>query len=200
MRIGVLASGHGSNFRALVDARDRGVLAPAELGLLVANRPGAPALEHARAAGLPAVLIDHETYPDRQAFERAMVDQLRAHDIGAVVLAGFMRVLTETFLSAFPRRIINTHPSLLPAFPGLAAPDQAIRHGVKLSGCTIHFVETGVDSGPIIAQRAVEVLPDDDADSLHARIQQQEHVLLPEVTALLAAGRLVCDGRRVRIS
>ncbi|HUH04184.1 MAG TPA: formyltransferase family protein, partial [Kofleriaceae bacterium] len=122
------------------------------------------------------------------------------HGIEAVVLAGFMRVLTGTFLGAFPRRIINTHPSLLPAFPGLAAPAQAIQHGVKVSGCTIHFVETGIDSGPIIAQRAIEVLPDDDAASLHARIQELEHVLLPEVTALLAAGRLVCDGRRVRTS
>lgn len=200
MRIGVLASGRGSNLRALVDARDRGVLAPAELGLVVANRPDAPALEHARAAGLPAVLIEHAAYTDRRSFERAMLDELRAHGVEAVVLAGFMRVLTETFLSAFPRRIINTHPSLLPAFPGLAAPAQAIQHGVKVSGCTIHFVETGVDCGPIIAQRAIEVRPDDDAASLHARIQQLEHVLLPEVTALLAAGRLVCEGRSVRIA
>lgn len=199
MRIGVLASGRGSNLRALVDARDRGVLRPAELALVVGNRPGAPALEHARAAGIPAVLIDHQAYADREAFERALLGELRSHGIEAVVLAGFMRVLTATFLEAYPLRIINTHPSLLPAFPGLAAPAQAIEHGVKVSGCTIHFVEAGVDSGPIIAQRSVDVLPEDDATSLHARIQQVEHVLLPEVTALLAAGRLVCDGRRVRI-
>jgi phosphoribosylglycinamide formyltransferase-1 len=199
MRIGVLASGRGSNLAALIAARDGATLAPAELALVVCNRPGAAALERARQAGIPALLVDHEQHADRASFEHAVLAELEAHRVQAVVLAGFMRVLTATFLGAFPRRIINTHPSLLPAFPGLAAPAQAIDHGVKVSGCTIHFVEAGVDTGPIIAQRAVEVLPDDDAASLHRRIQALEHQLLPEVTALLAAGRLVCDGRRVRI-
>jgi phosphoribosylglycinamide formyltransferase-1 len=200
VKLAVLASGAGTNLQALLDAAAAGTLRPAEIALVLSNRPDAGALARARAAGVEAVVVDHTGYSDRTSFERAMLDELAAREIGGVVLAGFMRVLTETFIDAFPRRIINTHPSLLPAFPGVAAPRQAIEHGVKVAGCTVHFVELGVDSGPIIAQRAIDVLPDDTPESLHARIQELEHALLPEVTSLLAAGRLVCDGRRVRVA
>lgn len=199
MRVGVLVSGRGSNLQALLAAQDRGDLAPAELAVVVSNRPGAEALEHAAAAGVATAVIDHTGYDDRETFDRALVAELRAHGVEALVLAGFMRVLTPVLLGAFPHRIINVHPSLLPAFPGLRAPEQAIEHGVKVSGCTVHFVEAGVDSGPIIAQRAVEVRPDDTAVTLHGRIQVIEHELLPQATAWLAAGRLEVVGRTVRI-
>ncbi len=199
MRVGVLVSGRGSNLQALLAAQSRGDLAPAELAVVVSNRPGAEALEHAAAAGVATALVDHTGYDDRETFDRALLAELRARGVEALVLAGFMRVLTPVLLDAFPHRIINVHPSLLPAFPGLRAPEQAIEHGVKLSGCTVHFVEAGVDSGPIIAQRAVDVRPDDTAVTLHARIQLIEHELLPQATAQLAAGRLEVVGRTVRI-
>lgn len=199
MRVGVLVSGRGSNLQALLAAQDRGDLAPAELAVVVSNRPGAEALEHAAAAGVSTAVVDHTGYHDRATFDRALLAELHAHGVEALVLAGFMRVLTPVLLEAFPRRIINIHPSLLPSFPGLHAPEQAIERGVKVSGCTVHFVEAGVDSGPIIAQHVVEVLPDDTPTSLHARIQVIEHELLPQATAWLAAGRLEVVGRTVRI-
>jgi phosphoribosylglycinamide formyltransferase-1 len=199
MRIAVLVSGQGSNLMALIDARDRGELAPAELALVLCNRPGAPALGRAQRAGIATAVIDHKAFPDRPSFERAMLEALAAARCEAVVLAGFMRILTEEFVSALPHRILNTHPALCPAFPGVAAPQQALDHGVKVTGCTVHFVDTGVDTGAIIAQAAVPVLDDDDAARLHARIQEREHALLPEVTRLLAQGRIQVDGRRVRI-
>lgn len=199
MRIGVLCSGRGSNLAALLAAEARGQLAPATVALVIANRPGAGALDIARAAGKPALLIDDRAAGGREPFERALLAALAEHGCEAVVLAGFMRVLTPLFLDAYPARVINTHPALLPAFPGTAAPAQAIAHGVKLSGVTVHFVDAGVDTGPIIAQRAVPVRPGDDAAALHHRIQVEEHRLLPAVVRALAQGRLVCEGRTVAI-
>jgi phosphoribosylglycinamide formyltransferase-1 len=198
MRLAVLVSGSGSNLQALLDAEQAGRLAPGTIAVVVSNRPGVMALERAAAAGKPAVCVDHRAHAHREAFEDAMLGVLHAHAVEAVVLAGFMRILTARFLDAFPRRIVNTHPSLLPAFPGVDAVSQALAHGVKLTGCTVHFVDAGVDSGPIIAQASVPVLDDDDAQRLHARIREQEHALLPEVTRMLAAGELLCDGRQVR--
>lgn len=198
MRFAVLVSGSGTNLQALLDAERAGRLAPAEIAVVVSNRPGVMALSRAQAAGKPAVCVDHRAHAGREAFEDALLAALRAHAVEAVVLAGFMRILGPRFLSAFPQRIVNTHPSLLPAFPGVDAVPQALAHGVKVTGCTVHFVDAGVDTGPIIAQSCVPVLDDDDADSLHARIRAQEHALLPEVTRMLAAGALLCDGRRVR--
>jgi phosphoribosylglycinamide formyltransferase-1 len=197
MRFAVLVSGRGSNLQALLDAAAEGQLAPAEIALVVSNRPGVEALDRARAAGVPAVVVDHKAFESREAFESAMLAALGAHRVEAIVLAGFMRILTAGFVERFAERMINTHPSLLPAFPGVKAPQQAIDHGVKVAGCTVHFVDTGVDTGAIIAQAAVEVLPDDTAQTLHARIQALEHRLLPNAARDLAAGLLVCEGRRV---
>jgi phosphoribosylglycinamide formyltransferase-1 len=195
MKFGVLVSGRGTNLQALLDAS----LAPAEIAVVISNRPEAYALERARAAGVPAVTIDHKAFPDRDAFEVAVLAELAARGVEAIALAGFMRILGARFIAAFPGRIVNTHPALLPAFPGVDAPAQAIAHGVKLSGVTVHFVDGGVDTGPIIAQRAVPVLPGDTAETLHQRIQVEEHQLLPRVVQALAAGRITCEGRRVRI-
>jgi len=199
MRFAVLVSGQGSNLQALLDAQERGQLAPAEIALVVSNRPGAPALARAAAAGVRSVPVDHMLYPNRRSFEAALLVELRAAEIEAVVLAGFMRILTEHFVSAFPQRILNTHPALCPSFPGVSAPRQALDYGVKMTGCTVHLVDAGVDTGPIVFQAAVPVEDDDDEASLHERIQAHEHALLPQATRLLAAGRLRVEGRRVRI-
>ncbi|MBV8757690.1 MAG: phosphoribosylglycinamide formyltransferase [Deltaproteobacteria bacterium] len=195
MKIGVLVSGSGTNLQALLDAEARGELAPAEIAVVVSNRPGVKALERAAAAGKPAIVVDHKAFTDRAAFEDALLAALR--DCEAVVLAGFMRVLTHHFVEKFPLRIVNTHPSLLPAFPGVDAPKQAIAYGVKVSGVTVHFVDTSLDGGPIIEQRTVRIEPGDDAAALHAKIQREEHRLLPQVVQRLAAGRLSCEGRHV---
>ena len=197
MKVGVLVSGSGTNLQALLDAESAGELAPATIALVISNRPGVPALARAEQAGKHAVVVDHKQYAERREFEDALIAALDGHGIQLVVLAGFMRVLTDHFITRYRERIINTHPSLLPAFPGADAPAQAIAHGVKLSGATIHFVDTSLDGGPIIAQVAVPVLADDDAASLHARIQQQEHALLPVVVRRLALGLVSCKGRVV---
>jgi phosphoribosylglycinamide formyltransferase-1 len=197
MKLAVLVSGAGTNLQALLDAQARGELAPAEIAVVVSNRPQAPALARAAAAGVPTEIVEHAGLA-RTEFETRLLDALARHAVEAVVLAGFMRVLTAHFVERFPLRIVNTHPSLLPAFPGGDAPAQAIAHGVKLSGVTVHFVDTSVDGGPIIAQVAVPVEDGDDAQALHARIQREEHRLLPSVVQRLAAGQLSCQGRIVR--
>jgi phosphoribosylglycinamide formyltransferase-1 len=197
MRLGVLVSGAGTNLQALLDAQARGELAPAEIAVVVSNKREAPALARAAAAGIPSEVVEHAGL-ERAAFERRLLDALARHAVEVVVLAGFMRVLTAQFVDRFPLRIINTHPSLLPAFPGADAPARAIAHGVKLSGVTVHFVDASVDGGPIIAQVAVPVADGDDARTLHTRIQREEHRLLPIVVQRLAAGQLSCQGRIVR--
>ena len=196
MKLGVLVSGNGSNLQALIDAEARDELAPGTIAVVIANKPNIPALARAAAGGVPAEVVSHAGL-DRGEFERRLIAALDRHEVEAVVLAGFMRVLTAEFVARYPQRIVNTHPSLLPAFPGPDAPAQAIAHGVKLSGVTIHFVDASLDGGPIIAQAAVVVEPDDDADSLHAKIQREEHRLLPAIVQRLAAGQLSCQGRRV---
>ena len=200
MKVGVLVSGRGTNLGALLAAEAAGALAPATIAVVISNRPGAPALDRAAAAGKPAVTIDHKAFADRAAFERALLAELAAHQVEAVVLAGFMRVLTATFIERFPLRIVNTHPALLPAFPGVDAPAQALAHGAKVTGVTVHFVDGGVDTGPLIAQRAVTIRPDDDAAALHHRIQVEEHRLLPAVVQALAAGRVAVAGRVVTVA
>lgn len=196
MRVGVLVSGAGSNLQALIDAEATGALAPATIGVVISNKPDAPALERARRAGIPAEVVEHGGV-SREVFEDRLLAHLSLHGCEAVVLAGFMRVLTTHFIDRFPFRIINTHPSLLPAFPGKDAAAQAIAHGVKLTGVSIHFVDASLDGGPIIEQEAVPVLAGDDPATLQARIQQVEHRLLPEIVRRLAAGELACEGRRV---
>jgi phosphoribosylglycinamide formyltransferase 1 len=162
---------------------------------VISNRPGVPALARAEKAGVPAEVIAHGA--DRIAFETALLAALAKHDVELVVLAGFMRVLTAHFVDRWPLRIINTHPSLLPAFAGAKAAEQAIAHGVKVSGMTIHFVDSSLDGGPIIAQEPVPIFEDDDAAALQARIQIREHQMLPEVVRDLAAGALSCQGRHL---
>jgi phosphoribosylglycinamide formyltransferase-1 len=197
MKFGVLVSGNGTNLQALLDAQARGELAPAEIAVVISNVPGVPALGRAAAAGVPAEVVAHSGLA-RGEFEAQLHGALVCHRVEAVVLAGFMRVLTAGFVDRYPLRIVNTHPSLLPAFPGLDAAAQAIAHGVKLSGVTIHFVDASLDGGPIIAQAGVPVLDGDDARTLHARIQREEHRLLPIVVRCLAAGQVSCQGRLVR--
>jgi phosphoribosylglycinamide formyltransferase-1 len=187
MSLGVLVSGEGTNLQALIDAG-------LPIAVVISNRENVPALARAARAGIPAVTIDHRGR-SREAFEDALVAELRGVD--AIVLAGFMRVLTPHFVDRYPLRIVNTHPSLLPAFPGADAVAQAIAHGVKVSGVTVHFVDHSLDGGPIIAQAAVPVLADDTAVTLHDRIRREEHRLLPEVVEALLAGRLSCHGRTV---
>lgn len=194
MRVAVLVSGSGTNLQALIDARnDLG----ATLAVVVSNRADAPALERARAANLDAISLPHKDFDTRAAFDRALRELLQARGIELVVLAGFMRVLTAEFLDAFVDRVINVHPALLPAFPGIDAQRQALDYGVKVSGCTVHFVDAGVDTGPIIAQAVVPVLDDDDLPKLRARILAEEHRLLPRVVRDLAAGRVRREGRKV---
>jgi phosphoribosylglycinamide formyltransferase-1 len=190
LSLGVLVSGNGTNLQAILDACAEGSLA-ARVACVISNRTDAMALERASRASVPALAIRHQTFENREAFDRALISALREHGAEWVVLAGFMRVLTPEFLRAFPGRIVNIHPSLLPAFPGVNSQRQAFEHGVKVTGCTVHFVDEGLDSGPIIAQRAVDVLPGDDLAALTERIHAAEHELLVSVLRDIAAGRVV---------
>jgi phosphoribosylglycinamide formyltransferase-1 len=200
MNVAVLASGSGTNLAALIDSAARGELGPARLAVVGVNVPDCQALGRAQTAKLPTFVVDHRRFAARDDFDHALVAALDQHRVDLVVLAGFMRLLGPTFLDRFGGRVINIHPALLPAFPGVHAQRQAAAHGVKLSGCTVHFVEAGVDSGPVIAQAAVPVRDDDDEASLSARILVEEHRLLPSVVRALAEGRVTADGRRVRIT
>jgi phosphoribosylglycinamide formyltransferase 1 len=199
LRTGVLASGGGSNLQSLIDNWQKGTLAPAELVVVGANVDGCQALERAKKAGIETFLLPHKGFAGREDFDRALVAELKKRDVALVVLAGFMRVLTPVFLDAFPKRVINIHPALLPAFPGIHAQKQAFDYGVKVSGCTVHFVDAGTDTGPIIAQAVVPVLSDDTEETLQKRILAEEHRLLPAVVRAVAAGKVSVDGRRVRV-
>jgi phosphoribosylglycinamide formyltransferase-1 len=197
-RIGVLGSGKGSNFVAIAEACAAGRV-PAQVALVLSDVADAAILERARGFGIPARHVapgQFRTKLDEPA-ERAYIEALQAANVDLVALAGFMRVLKAPFLTAFAGRIINIHPSLLPAFPGLEAWRQALNYGVKVTGCTVHFVDAGVDSGPIIGQQTVPVLDDDTAETLHQRIQVAEHELYPRCVAALAQGQVSIAGRRV---
>ena len=194
-RVGVLVSGRGSNLQALVDAARRGQLG-GEIAVVVSNVEGALGLDRARRAGVPAVFRDHRG-KDREAFDAEVLEILRAHHVDLVCLAGFMRLLSPVFVRAFPGRIVNIHPALLPAFPGLDAQRQAWEHGAKVSGATVHLVDEGLDSGPIVAQEAVVVLSSDTPESLAARILEAEHRLYPKAVRLLLESRCRVEGRRV---
>jgi phosphoribosylglycinamide formyltransferase-1 len=183
--LGVLVSGSGTNLQAILDAVAEGRL-DARVHVVVSNKPGVPALDRAQRAGVPAVVVPHRDFSSREEFDRKLVEVLRAAGVKLVVLAGFMRVLTPVFLQAFAGRVINIHPSLLPAFPGVGAQGQALAHGVKVTGCTVHYVDAGVDTGPIIAQRAVPVLDGDTVESLTARLLEQEHALMVEALNRIA--------------
>lgn len=196
LRVGVLASGRGSNLQAILDAAARPAY-PARVAVVISDRERAAALERATAAGVPAVFLNPKDYADRDAYDAALADTLRAHEVGLVCLAGFMRILSPAFVRAFEGRILNVHPSLLPAFPGLYPHRQALEHGVRCSGATVHFVEAGVDTGPIVLQAAVPVEPGDTEATLAARVLVVEHRLYPAAVGLFAEGRLEISGRRV---
>jgi phosphoribosylglycinamide formyltransferase-1 len=203
MDIGVLVSGSGTNLQAILDAVAAGTLS-ARVAVVVSNVPEAGAIERARAAGVDAVVVDHMNFADRRAFDAAVVKILRAHCVRLVVLAGFMRLLTEVLLDEFPMQIVNVHPALLPSFPGIHGQEQALAYGVRIAGCTVHFVDKGTDTGPIIAQAAVAVLDDDDEDSLRLRILAREHELLPRALQWIIEGRVTVDppttaGGRARV-
>jgi phosphoribosylglycinamide formyltransferase-1 len=197
MRLGVLISGRGSNFEAISNNINRRKL-DAEMGIVISNRASAPGLEIARQRGIPMRVIPSQGM-DREAYDQLLVEELRTHEVELVCLAGFMRLLSAGFVRAFPERVLNIHPSLLPAFPGLDAQRQALDHGVKITGCTVHFVDEFLDSGPIIIQSAVPVLDEDSPDTLSARILAQEHVIYSQAIQLLAEGRVSVEGRKVRI-
>jgi phosphoribosylglycinamide formyltransferase-1 len=201
LALGVLVSGTGTNLQAILDAIDDGRL-DARIQVVISNKPDALALERARTRGVATLVIPHKAYPTREAFDAALVAALREHGVAWVVLAGFMRLLTRTMLDGFKNRIVNIHPSLLPAFPGVDAQEQAFDYGVKVTGCTVHLVDEGTDTGPILMQRAVPVLDADDAASLRARILSEEHTLLVETLQAIALGKLEIvegvDGRRAR--
>lgn len=198
MRLGVLASGSGSNLQSILDACASGSI-PAQVAVVICNVPGAKALQRAEAAGVPAVLLAHGAYPSRDAYDAELVALLRRHQVDLVCLAGFMRLITPTLLSAFQNKILNIHPSLLPAYPGLHAVKKALTAGARVSGCTVHIVDEGTDTGPIVIQAAVPVLDGDTEESLAARILAQEHRCYVRAISLWAQGRVAIDGRRVRV-
>ncbi|MDI3280838.1 MAG: phosphoribosylglycinamide formyltransferase [Bacillota bacterium] len=197
--LGVFASGRGSNLEAILEAIEAGKL-PARVAVVLSDRPEAPALEKARRRGIPGLAVLPGDFPSRQVYEERLVEICRQHGVELVVLAGFMRLLGPTFLSAYRHRVMNIHPALLPSFPGLHAQEQAVRYGVRFSGCTVHFVDEGMDTGPIILQAVVPVEQDDTPETLAARILVEEHRLYPEAIRLYAEGRLRIEGRRVLIA
>lgn len=194
-RLGVLISGRGSNLQAIIDAIADGRL-DAAIAVVIANRADAAGLARAAAAGIPTLVRDHRGFSSRADYDRALVADLRQHGVGLVCLAGFMRLLSPTFIDAFPNAVLNVHPSLLPAFPGVDAQAQALAHGVKVAGCTVHLVTPDLDAGPIIRQAAVAVHADDTAATLAARILVEEHRIYPEAIAVVLGGHWHLDGRR----
>ena len=197
-KLGILCSGRGSNLASIIEAIERGEI-PAEIAVVIADKRDAYALERARAKGIPAVAVVYRDYAERADFERAMLDELQAHGVTLVILAGFMRILSPVFVHAYTGRILNIHPALLPSFPGAHAHRDALAYGVKVSGCTVHFVDEGMDSGPIILQASVPVTEDDTEETLAARVLEQEHRIFPEAIKLYVEDRLRTDGRRVHI-
>lgn len=199
LAVGVLASGRGSNLQAILDAT-RDPAFPARVALVISDRETAGALERARAAGVEALWVNPKDFADREAFDLALVRELQARGVELVCHAGYMRILSPAYVRAFAGRALNVHPSLLPAFPGLHAQRQALAYGVKVAGVTVHFVDEGVDTGPIVLQAAVPVEPGDTEETLAARILVQEHRLYPEAIRLFADGRLTLVGRKVLIT
>jgi len=198
LSLGVLASGTGTNLASLIEAIEAGRI-DARIAVVICNVPGAGALEKAKAAGIPTVCIPHREHASREAFDAAVQAELERHGVELVVLAGFMRILGSAFVRSWHGRLLNVHPSLLPAFPGFAAHKQALDAGARITGCTVHLVDEGTDTGPIVAQAAVPILPGDDEATLHQRIQRQEHQLLPAVVGLFAQGRVRLEGRKVHL-
>ncbi|GAB7027176.1 phosphoribosylglycinamide formyltransferase [Geotalea toluenoxydans] len=196
LKIGVLVSGSGTNLQSIIDRCQDGSL-PAVISCVISNNEKAYALERARRHGITAICLKHTDFNGRTAYDAELVKVLQSHGVELVVLAGFMRIITPGFIEAFPNAIMNIHPALLPAFPGLHAQRQALEYGVKVTGCTVHFVDAGTDTGPIVMQAIVSVEENDSEDTLSARIQMEEHRIFPEAIRLFAEGRLKVDGRKV---
>lgn len=197
MRLGILISGRGSNFEAIANAIAQRKL-EAEIAIVISNRANAPGLDIARERGIPMRVIASAGV-EREAYDKLLIEELRTHQVELVCLAGFMRLLSASVIRAFPNRVLNIHPSLLPAFSGLDAQRQALDYGVRITGCTVHFVDEFLDSGPIMLQAAVPVLDGDTAESLSARILKQEHLIYPKAIGYVVDGRVTVEGRRVAI-
>lgn len=198
-RLGVLISGNGTNLQAIIDRCETGEL-NAEVVCVISNKAAAFGLERARKHGIAALHLDHKSFANRNEYDAALVNCLREYKVDLVILAGFMRIVTPVLLDAFPNRVMNIHPALLPSFAGLDAQKQALEYGAKVSGCTVHFVDAGTDTGPIILQSTVPVMEDDSEETLSRRIHLEEHKLYPAAIQLFAEGRLKVEGRRVKIS
>jgi len=199
LRLGILASGGGTNLQSIIDrCHDNSI--DAEIVVVISNNQDAGALQRAEKAGISTLCIDHRTFAAREDFDREVVAALQAAQVELVVLAGFMRIISQVFLDAYPQRIINIHPALLPSFPGLHVQKKALEYGAKFSGCTVHFVDGGVDTGAIITQAVVPILDDDTEDSLAARILEQEHKIYPQAIQLIAQNKLHIAGRRVQVT
>ena len=196
LMLAVLVSGRGSNLQAIIDNIENDDL-PAKISLVISNFENAFALERARRHGIECLFLNPKSYPDRNHYEEALVEKIQSKSVDLVCLAGFMRILSKYFIDAFSGRIINIHPSLLPAFPGLNVQKQALEHGSRFSGCTVHYVNEEVDAGPIILQAVVPIYDEDNEASLSERILEQEHTIYPEAIRLIAEGRLTISGRRV---
>lgn len=196
VNLGVLVSGSGSNLQAIIDHIEAGRL-DARIKIVISNVPDVFALERAKKHGLPSLVITHKEFKKREDFDRKLVEVLQAHSVELVILAGFMRVVTPVLLQAFPMRVMNIHPALLPSFPGTHVWQTEVDYGVKFAGCTVHFVDEGADTGPIIIQAVVPVYDDDTAETLNARILKQEHKIFSQAIQLYAEGRLEVRGRRV---
>ncbi len=199
MKIGVLVSGSGSNLQALIDQVHHDELSEIEISVVISDRTKAYALTRALAAGIPNYVVRASDFPDRQAFDDSISDKLEKHAVQLVVLAGFMKLFKPAFVQKYRRRIINIHPALLPAFPGANPVPDTLAYGSKITGVTVHFVDEGMDSGPIIAQVPVRVLKSDNEESLHARLREEEHKLYPKVVRWYAAGRITVTGRKVLV-
>jgi phosphoribosylglycinamide formyltransferase-1 len=197
VRLGILISGRGSNFEAIAHSIGRGKL-DAEIAVLISNRANAPGIEIAREHGIPLRVIPSAGV-EREIYDNLLIDELRTHQVDLVCLAGFMRMLSTGFVRAFPGRVLNIHPSLLPAFAGLDAQRQALEYGAKITGCTVHFVDEFLDSGPIVLQSAVPVLDQDTVESLSARILSQEHIIYPKAIQWIVEGRVLIEGRKVKL-
>jgi len=197
--IAVLISGSGSNLQAILNASERGEI-PCRVGIVISNKADAYGLVRAEKHGVPTEVVDHRGFPNREEFDAKLVEIIRGNGAELVCLAGFMRVLTPVFVRAFPHRILNIHPALLPSFPGTHGPGQALSYGVRFSGCTVHFLDEGVDTGPIIVQAVVPVYDEDTVETLAARILVQEHRIYPMAIRLFFSGKLKIEGRRVRVS
>jgi phosphoribosylglycinamide formyltransferase-1 len=198
LRVAILASGSGSNAQRLFDCKSTGAL-DIDPVLLICNRPGARVLERAAQAGVPSLLLESAGKPDRERYDRSLVAALREARAELIVMAGYMRLVTPFFLHSFPGRVINIHPALLPSFAGMRGTAEALEYGVRLTGCTVHFVEEIMDRGPVIIQAAVPVTPDDDRDALQARIRALEHRIYPQAVQWFAEKRIRLEGRQVRV-